>query len=50
MWRTSSSAILSYYNAISGIIFLVMVVVGWALLVALYLASWGSQNYRVVIK
>ena len=37
------------YDAISGIIFLV-VVVGWALLVALYLASWGSQNYRVVIK
>ena len=26
------------------------VVVGWALLVALYLASWCSQNYRVVIK
>ena len=27
-----------------------LVVVGWALLVGLYLASWGSQDYRVVIK
>ena len=29
---------------------LLQVVVGWAHLVALYLASWGSQDYRVVIK
>ena len=27
-----------------------LVVVGWALLVALYLASWGRDDYRVAIK
>ena len=27
-----------------------VVVIGWFLLVSLYLSSWGSQEYRVVIK